>query len=136
GAAGNRGRGNQALVRLGGLRSIRRIGAEDELARNILLVRGELREDIYPELDFNFLDLLVLRRTQLRVFADSGRVENAAGRLYDVGGFAVGLGLGFGAVYDFMGFFPSLAYIEIATRVDRSSDLGDVQVLFGTRQAF
>jgi len=37
-------------------------------------------------------------------------------------------------VYDFMGFFPSLAYIEIATRADR--DPGDVQFLFGTRQSF
>jgi hypothetical protein len=32
-----------------------------------------------------------------------------------------------------MGFFPSLAYVELATRVDRP---GDVQFLFGTRQAF
>jgi hypothetical protein len=127
---------NQGLYSLGGSRSIRGIGAEEELGRNLLLVRGELRQDIYPELDLNFLDLLVLRRAQVRLFVDSGRVGNSAGRLYDVSGFAVGVGTGFAAVYDFMGFFPSLAYVEIATRADRSSQLGDVQVLFGTRQAF
>jgi hypothetical protein len=127
---------NQGLYSLGGSRSIRGIGAEEELGRNLLVVRGEVRQEIYPELDLNLLDLLVLRRAQVRLFVDSGRVENSAGRLYDVSGFAVGVGTGFAAVYDFMGFFPSLAYVEIATRADRSSQLGDVQVLFGTRQAF
>jgi hypothetical protein len=37
-------------------------------------------------------------------------------------------------LYDFMGFFPGRAYIEVATRLDR--DQTDFQVLFGTRQAF
>jgi hypothetical protein len=127
---------NQGLYSLGGSRSIRGIGAEEDLARNILLVRAELRRDVTPELDLNLLDFLVLRQTQLRLFADAGRVHNAAGRVYDVGAFAVGVGLGFGAVYEFMGFFPSLAYVEVATRVDESDALDDVQFLFGTRQAF
>jgi hypothetical protein len=127
---------NQGLYSLGGSRSIRGIGAEDQLARNILLLRTELRYDVYPELDLNFLDALVLRRGQLRLFADSGQVSNSAGRIYDVSSFAVGIGVGFGAVYEFLGFFPSIAYVEIATRVDEPSKAGDVQFLFGTRQAF
>ncbi|MBI3388973.1 MAG: hypothetical protein HY027_14660, partial [Deltaproteobacteria bacterium] len=127
---------NQGLYSLGGSRSIRGIGVEDELARNLLLVRTELRQDIYPEIDFNLLDLLVLRRGQVRLFADSGRVNNSAGRVYDVGAFAVGVGAGFAAVYEFLGFFPSVAYLEVATRVDDSRKTGDVQFLFGTRQAF
>jgi outer membrane protein assembly factor BamA len=124
----------QGLFSLGGSRSIRGIGAEDELARNIFLVRTELRQMIYPELDLNLLDLLVLRRTQVRLFVDTGQVSNSAGAVYDPRGYAVGAGVGFAAVYDFMGFFPSLAYIEIATRADRRP--GDVQFLFGTRQSF
>jgi len=127
---------NQGLYSLGGSLSIRGIGAEEELGRNIFLVRSELRHDVYPELDLNFLDLLVLRRVQLRLFADSGRVSNSAGRVYDVGGYAVGVGTGLAGVYDFLGFFPSVAYIEIATRVDDARKSGDVQFLFGTRQAF
>jgi len=127
---------NQGLYSLGGSRSIRGIGAEDELGRNILLVRAEVRQEVYPELDLNLFDLLVLRRAQVRLFADSGRVDNAAGRVYDVSRFAVGVGTGLAAVYDFLGFFPSIAYIEIATRVDESRKAGDVQVLFGTRQSF
>ncbi len=127
---------NQGLYSLGGSRSIRGIGVEDELARNLLLVRTELRHDIYPEVDFNLLDLLVVRRGQVRLFADSGRVSNSAGRVYDVGGFAVGVGAGFAAVYEFLGFFPSVAYLEVATRVDDSRKTSDVQFLFGTRQAF
>jgi hypothetical protein len=39
------------------------------------------------------------------VFVDSGRVEGSAGRIYDVSGFAVGVGAGLGVVYDFLGFF-------------------------------
>jgi Omp85 superfamily domain len=124
----------QGLFSLGGSRSIRGIGAEDELARNIFLVRTELRQMIYPELDLNLLDLLVLRRAQVRLFVDTGQVSNSAGAVYDPRGYAVGAGVGFAAVYDFMGFFPSLAYIEIATRADRRPD--DVQFLFGTRQSF
>jgi hemolysin activation/secretion protein len=89
---------------------------------------------IYPELDLNLLDLLVLRRAQVRLFIDTGQVSNSAGAVYDPRGYAVGAGVGFAAVYDFMGFFPSLAYIEIATRADRRP--GDVQFLFGTRQSF
>lgn len=125
---------NQGLYSLGGSRSIRGIGAEDELGRNIFTVRGELRQTLYPELDLNLLDLLVLRRTQMRLFVDSGRVDNAASAVYDPSRYAVGVGTGFAVMYDFMGFFPSVAYIEIATRVDRPSS--DVQFLFGTRQAF
>ncbi|MBI4518626.1 MAG: hypothetical protein HY699_22745 [Deltaproteobacteria bacterium] len=127
---------NQGLYSLGGSRSIRGIGAEDELGRNIFLLRGELRQAVYPEVDWNLLDLLVLRRGQLRLFADSGRVSNATERIYDAGGWAVGVGAGFAAVYEFLGFFPSLAYIEVATRVDEPRKAGDVQFLFGTRQAF
>ena len=124
----------QGLFSLGGSRSIRGIGAEAELARNIFLVRTEVRQMIYPELDLNLLDLLVLRRAQVRLFVDTGQVSNSAGAVYDPRGYAVGAGVGFAAVYDFMGFFPSLAYIEIATRADRRPD--DVQFLFGTRQSF
>ncbi|MGD0948103.1 MAG: BamA/TamA family outer membrane protein [Candidatus Binatia bacterium] len=127
---------NQGLYSLGGSLSIRGIGAEEELGRNIFLIRSEIRQDIYPELDLNLLDLLVLRRTQLRVFADSGRVSNSAAKVYDVGGYAVGVGVGLAAVYEFMGFFPSVAYIEMATRVDDAKKASDVQFLFGTRQAF
>jgi len=127
---------NQGRYSLGGSRSIRGIGAEEELGRNIFLVRAELRQDIYPEVDLNLFDLFVLRRSQMRVFADSGRVDDAAGRVYDVGHYAVGIGVGFAAVYDFMGFFPAVAYLEVATRVDKADQIDNVQVLFGTRQAF
>jgi hypothetical protein len=125
---------NQGLYSLGGSRSIRGIGAEDRLGRNIFLLRGELRQAIYPEVDLNFLDFLVLRRTQARLFVDTGEVDNAAGRVYDPSHYAVGVGIGLAAVYDFLGFFPSIAYIEVATRADRNQS--DVQFLFGTRQSF
>lgn len=127
---------NQGLYSLGGSLSIRGIGAEEQLARNILLLRTEIRRDIFPEVDWNLADLLVMRRTQLRLFADSGRVSNSAGSVYDLGRWALGIGIGLAAVYDFMGFFPSVAYIEIATRVDTPSEVSNVQFLFGTRQAF
>ena len=127
---------NQGLYSLGGSRSIRGVGAEDELARNIFLIRAELRQTVYPEVDLNLLDLLVLRRGQLRFFVDSGRVNNSAARAHDIGRFAVGVGIGISAVYDFLGFFPATAYIEVATRVDEPSQADDVQFLFGTRQAF
>jgi acyl carrier protein len=39
-------------------------------------------------------------------------------RVYDVSRYAVGVGIGLAAAYDFMGFFPSQGYIEIATRLD------------------
>jgi Omp85 superfamily domain len=127
---------NQGLYSLGGSRSIRGIGAEDELGENIFVLRAELRQDLYPEFDHNLLDLLVVRRTQLRVFVDTGRVHDSPGHVYDVGQFAAGVGVGFEAFYDFLGFFPASAYIELATRVDEPSKSDDVQVLFGTRQAF
>jgi hypothetical protein len=125
---------NQGLYSLGGSRSIRGIGAEDELGRNIFTGRTELRQTLYPELDLNFLDLLVLRRTQVRLFVDTGQVDNSAGAVYDPTHYAVGAGTGFALMYDFMGFFPSVAYIEVATRLDQRQS--DVQFLFGTRQAF
>ncbi len=126
----------QNLFSLGGERSIRGIGAEKQLGRNIFLLRGELRQAIYPEVDLNLLDVLVLRRAQLRLFVDTGQVSNSAGAVYDPAGYAVGVGTGFAAVYDFLGFFPSVVYLELATRVDRASQASDVQVLFGTRQSF
>ncbi len=127
---------NQGQYSLGGTLAIRGIPVHKELGRNTLIVRAELRQDIFPEVDMNLLDLLVLRRGQLRGFVDSGSVNNSAGRVYDVGSYAVGVGVGFAAIYDFMGFFPSMAYLEIATRVDEVGQIGDVQVLFGSRQSF
>ncbi|HVM96271.1 MAG TPA: BamA/TamA family outer membrane protein, partial [Candidatus Acidoferrales bacterium] len=126
----------QGRYSLGGSRSIRGIGAEEEIGRNLFLLRTEIRRSIYPEIDHNFLDALVARRFQVHAFVDTGQVSNSAGAVYDPRGYAVGVGVGVGLVYEFLGFFPSLAYIELATRVDRSDDLGDVQFLFGTRQPF
>jgi len=126
---------NQGYYSLGGSRSIRGIGFGEQLGRNIFIVRGELRQSIYPELNFNLLDLVILRRMQMRAFADSGNVDNSAGRVYDPTNWAVGVGAGFGVVYDAAGFIPAVAFIEIATRVDEDS-FDEVQVLFGTKQAF
>ena len=84
----------------------------------------------------SLLDFLVLRGTQVKAFIDTGRVDNRAGGVYDVTDFAVGGGLGFSALYEFLGFFPARAYFEVATRLDDSSEIDNVQFLFGTRQAF
>ncbi len=127
---------NQGLYSLGGSRSIRGIGFGDKLGRNLFVLRGEVRQSIYPELDLNLLDLVTLRRTQFRVFADGGNVSDSAGRVYDPSDWAVGVGLGFGLVYEAAGFFPAIAFIEVATRVDKSDQIDDVQVLFGTKQSF
>jgi hypothetical protein len=127
---------NQGLYSLGGSRSIRGIGAEEQLARNIVVVRTELRQVIYPELDLNLLDVLVLRRLQVKFLVDAGQVSNSAGHMYDVATWACGVGVGMATIYDFLGFFSSAAYFEIATRVDQPSKAGDVQFLFGTEQEF
>ena len=127
---------NQGLYSLGGSLSIRGIGAEVELARNIFVLRTELRQELPLDLDLNLLDLLVLRRTQIKFLLDTGGVSNSAGRIYDVGRYACGIGIGFTAIYDFLGFTSSAAYLEIATRIDDPSQAGDIQVLFGSTQAF
>jgi len=127
---------NQGAYSLGGARSIRGIGFGEELARNLFVIRAEVRHTIYPELDWNLLDIVTLRRTQLRAFTDTGGVSNSAGRIYDPRRWGVGVGVGVGLVYDALGFFPAVAYVEVATRVDKSSQLDDIQILFGTRQAF
>jgi hypothetical protein len=100
------------------------------------VLRTELRQDLFPEFDHNLLDILAVRRTQIRFFVDTGRVHDEPGHVYNVGEFAAGVGVGFTAFYDFLGFFPASAYIEVATRVDEPDQADDVQVLFGTRQAF
>lgn len=128
---------NQGRYSLGGDHAIRGIGVEDELGRNIFLVRAELRQMIYPETDFNLLNWITMRRSQIRLFVDTGRVANNVSTLYDPGRFAVGIGVGLAAVYDFFGFFPGIAFVEVAARVDRFSGVDNrPQILLGTRQAF
>jgi surface antigen Omp85-like protein len=128
---------NQGLFSLGGSRSIRGIGAEDELARNIFVLRAELRQSLYPEVDLSLLDdALVVRRTQVQFFVDTGQVSNSAGAIYDPAGYAVGVGIGLGALTEFFGFFPVMAYLELATQARGPGNASDIQVLFGTRQAF
>jgi len=128
---------NQGRYSLGGDHAIRGIGVEDELGRHIFLVRAELRQTIYPEVDFNLLNWVTMRRSQVRLFVDTGRVTNDVGNLYDPGRFAVGIGVGLAAFYDFFGFFPGVAFIEVAGRVDRFDGVDNgPQVLFGTRQSF
>lgn len=126
----------QALYSLGGARSIRGIGFGEQLGRNLFVLRSELRQSIYPELNWNLQDILILRRLQARLFAETGNVSNSAGRMYDPSDWAVGIGAGLGLIYDAAGFFPAVAYLEIATRVDERDSLGDVQILFGTKQPF
>jgi hypothetical protein len=126
---------NQGRYSLGGDLAIRGIPVRERLGENIVLGRLELRQTIYPELDLNLHDVLIIRRGQLRLFVDTGRVEDRRESLYRVSDFAVGVGIGAAAFYDFMGFFPAVAYVAIAQRVDRP-DASGVQFLFGTRQAF
>jgi hypothetical protein len=130
----NRGVPVQEQFSLGGHLAIRGISVESRLARNIGLARVEVRQHVYPEWDLDLFDTLTFRRPHLRLFVDTGQVDNSAGRALNPEHWAAGAGIGLGAVYDFLGFFPGHAYIEIATRLDRDQD--DVQVLFGTRQAF
>ncbi|MEO8603680.1 MAG: hypothetical protein ABI629_13990 [bacterium] len=125
---------NQGLFSLGGDRTIRGIGAEEQLARNIFVLRTELRQEIYPELDLNLHDILILRRFNVHALLDTGQASNSAGRIYDPSHWAVGAGVGAGIFYEFFGFFPASAYLEVATRLDEKQ--GDVQVLFGSGQSF
>jgi hypothetical protein len=124
----------QEQYSLGGRRALRGVSVNERLARNIGIARAEVRQDVFPEVDFNLLDLLVYRRPQLKLFVDTGQVDDSAGRALNPEHFAIGAGIGVNALYDFLGFFPGRAYIELATRLDR--DQTDFQVLFGTRQAF
>jgi hemolysin activation/secretion protein len=123
----------QGLFSLGGFRSIRGIGAEDELGNDIFIVRAELRQLLPWRLDWNFEEALIARRFQLKAFVDAGRVEDSSRELYDPSGFAVGVGGGVNLFYDFMGFFPTTFYLDLATRADRG---GPEQVLFGVGQPF
>lgn len=124
----------QAQYSLGGRRALRGVSVNEKLARNIGVVRAEVRQDVFPEVDFNLLDVLVYRRPQLQLFVDTGQVDDSAGRAMNPGHWAIAAGTGINALYDFLGFFPGRAYIELATRLDR--DQTNFQVLFGTRQAF
>jgi hypothetical protein len=91
--------------------------------------------ELFPELDLN-LTTAGHAPLQVKLLVDAGAVSNSAGRIYDVGRWACGVGVGIGLIYDFFGFFSSAAYFEVATRVDEPSQAGDVQFLFGTNQAF
>ena len=123
----------QGLFSLGGFRSIRGIGAEEELGEDILILRGEVRHLLPMRLDWNLQELLIARRLQLKAFVDTGTVENSSRRLYDPSRFAVGVGAGVNLFYDVMGFFPTTFYLDLATRADRGDS---VQVLFGVGQPF
>jgi hypothetical protein len=128
---------NQGRYSLGGDLAIRGIPVQARLGENVALARVELRQTAYPEMDLNLGDVLVLRHGQLRLFVDAGRVEDRRGSLYRASDFAVGVGIGAAAFYDFMGFFPAVAYVAVAQRVDRFAGVDNsVQFLFGTRQAF
>ena len=124
----------QEQYSLGGRRALRGVSVNERLARNIGLARAEVRQDVFPEVDFNLLDLVVYRRPQLKLFIDTGQVDDSAGRALNPEHYAIAAGTGINVLYDFLGFFPGRAYIELATRLDR--DQTDFQVLFGTRQAF
>jgi len=124
----------QEQYSLGGRRALRGVSVNEKLARNVGVARAEIRQDVFPEVDFNLLDLVVYRRPQLKLFIDTGQVDDSAGRALNPEHFAIAAGTGINVLYDFLGFFPGRAYIELATRLDR--DQTDFQVLFGTRQAF
>ncbi|MBI3766866.1 MAG: hypothetical protein HY271_00050 [Deltaproteobacteria bacterium] len=128
---------NQGRYSLGGDLAIRGIPVKARLGENLALARFEIRQMLAPDLDLSLADVLVLRRAQLRFFVDTGHVEDRRELLYRLHDFAVGVGVGLAAFYDFMGFYPAVAYIALAQRVDRFDGVDNrVQFLFGTRQAF
>ncbi len=126
---------NQGRYSLGGDLAVRAVPVDERLGENVALARFELRQTIYPEVDHNFFDWVTFRHGQLRLFVDAGRVEDRRSSLYRPSDFAVGVGIGVAGMYDFMGFYPSVAYLAVAQRVDDVDESG-VQFLFGTRQAF
>jgi len=126
---------NQGRYALGGDLGVRAVPVDERLGENIALARFELRQTIYPEVDHNFFDWVTFRHGQLRLFVDAGRVEDRRTSLFRPSDFAIGVGVGVAGMYDFMGFFPSVAYLAVAQRVDDVDESG-VQFLFGTRQAF
>ncbi|MCC6764307.1 MAG: hypothetical protein IT293_06560 [Deltaproteobacteria bacterium] len=126
---------NQGRYALGGDLGVRAVPVDERLGENIALARFELRQTIYPEVDHNFFDWVTFRHGQLRLFLDAGRVEDRRTALYRPSDFALGVGVGVAGMYDFMGFFPSVAYLAVAQRID-DVDASGVQFLFGTRQAF
>jgi hypothetical protein len=126
---------NQGRYALGGDLGVRAVPVDERLGENIALARFELRQTIYPEVDHNFFDWVTFRHGQLRLFVDAGRVEDRRTSLYRPSDYAVGVGVGVAGMYDFMGFYPSVAYLAVAQRVDDVDESG-VQFLFGTRQAF
>ena len=125
---------NQGLFSLGGERTIRGIGAEDQLARNVFVLRTELRRELFSDLELNLHDVVVLRRLSARFLFDTGQSSNSAGHIYDLPSWAIGAGGGIGVMYDFFGFLSASAYLDVATRLDE--DQGDIQVLFGSAQSF
>ncbi|TMA79965.1 MAG: hypothetical protein E6J72_09775 [Deltaproteobacteria bacterium] len=128
---------NQGRYSLGGDLGVRAVPVQARLGENLALARFELRQMLAPELDLSIADVVVLRRVQLRLFVDTGHVEDRRESLYRLHDFTVGVGIGAAAFYDFMGFYPAVAYIALAERVDRYSGVDNhVQFLFGTRQAF
>jgi hypothetical protein len=126
---------NQGRYSLGGDLAVRAVPVDERLGENVALARIELRQTIYPEVDHNFFDWVTFRHGQLRLFLDAGRVEDRRSSLYRPSDYAVGIGVGVAGMYDFMGFYPSVAYLAIAQRID-DVDASGVQFLFGTRQAF
>ncbi len=66
---------NQGLFSLGGERTIRGIGAEDQLARNVFVLRTELRREIFSDLDLNLHDVAILRRVSARLLLRYRPVE-------------------------------------------------------------
>lgn len=126
---------NQGRYSLGGDLGVRAVPVDERLGENIMLARFELRQTIYPEVDHNFFDWVTFRHGQLRLFVDAGRVEDRRTSLYRPSDFAIGVGVGVAGMYDFMGFYPSVAYLAVAQRIDDVDESG-VQFLFGTRQAF
>ncbi len=123
----------QGLFGLGGFRAIRGIGANDDLDRHLAVVRAEIRHLLPVRLDLDLDEAVIARRLQVKAFVDAGRVARDADRVFDVSEFAVGAGVGVNLFYDFLGFFPTSFYLDVATRVDRRES---VQVLFGARQPF
>lgn len=126
---------NQGRYALGGDLGVRAVPVDERLGESIALARLELRQTIYPEVDLNLFDWVTFRHGQLRLFLDAGRVEDRRSSLYRASDFALGVGVGVAGMYDFMGFFPSVAYLAVAQRIDDVGASGP-QFLFGTRQAF
>ena len=127
---------SQRLFDAGGEDSVRGVRTSRFIDRALIVLRGEVRQTLWTDLDISLLSIFYVRRVQVVAFLDAGDVGKDLDQVFRARtDWKWGTGFGVRLWGDSFGVNRTVLRFDVAFRIDETNDLGP-QYYLGVGQSF